>query len=113
MPGSCRQCTAAPFQPFLLDTGLCFAIQAEHVSPCICKHKNATATSTAALRREFISAQMHQQESPKKKVPLEIPALPLSNQLFFSLTFCTVITASWVLLSVVTLNISTPSSSFI
>lgn len=110
-PGGLQQALcAAPFQPFLPDTALRFAIQAEQrqVSPCIGRHKNATATARAALRA-FSSTQMQQQQSPKERVLLGTCVLPTQPTL---LTFCTVMTASWVLLSVVTLNISTPSSSF-
>ena len=111
--GSSKHCAAAPFQSFLPDTGLCFAIHAEQrqVSPCTCRHKNATATAKAVLRGAFILTQMQQQQSPNERALLETCVL-LPNQLSSSLTFCTVMTASWVLLSVVTLNISTPSSSF-
>lgn len=52
-PGGHQQVLcAAPFQPFLPDTALCFATQAEQrqVSPCISRHKNATATARAAYR---------------------------------------------------------------
>uniref|UniRef100_A0A8B9PC89 Uncharacterized protein n=1 Tax=Apteryx owenii TaxID=8824 RepID=A0A8B9PC89_APTOW len=56
--GSSRHCTAAPFQPFLPDTGLLFASQAEQrqASPCSCRHPNATAR--AALGGAFLSTQM-------------------------------------------------------